>query len=98
MNFPGNSSKLKEFGLSAERVDYNKPILTQITDADVLVNGLEKMNKPIIDACPKLKLVHQVGTRVDNIREDLSYRYGKMDLIKIKYGEIDYLLKHERLS
>jgi phosphoglycerate dehydrogenase-like enzyme len=51
--------------------------LTQITDADVLVNGLGKMNKPIIDACPKLKLVHQVDTRVDNIREDLSYRYGK---------------------
>ena len=43
------------------------------------------MNKPIIDACPKLKLVHQVDTRVDNITEDLSYRYGKMDLIKIKY-------------
>jgi phosphoglycerate dehydrogenase-like enzyme len=46
--------------LSAERVDYNKPILTQITDADVLVNGLGKMNKPIIDACPKLKLVHHL--------------------------------------
>ena len=37
------SGKLKEFGLSAERVDYNKPILTQITDADVLVNGLGKL-------------------------------------------------------
>jgi D-3-phosphoglycerate dehydrogenase / 2-oxoglutarate reductase len=65
------SSKLKEFGLSAERVDYNKPILPQITDADVLVNGLGKLNKPIIDACPKLKLIHQVGTGVDNV--DIGY-------------------------
>jgi D-3-phosphoglycerate dehydrogenase / 2-oxoglutarate reductase len=65
------SGKLKEFGLSAERIDYNKPILTQITDADVLVNGLGKVNKPIIDACPKLKLVHQVGTGVDNV--DVAY-------------------------
>jgi D-3-phosphoglycerate dehydrogenase len=65
------SSKLKEFGLSAERVDYNKPILQQITDADILVNGLGKVDKHIIDACPKLKLVHQVGTGVDNV--DVSY-------------------------
>lgn len=65
------SGKLKEFGLAAERVDYNRPILTQITDADVLVNGLGKVNKPIIDACPKLKLVHQVGTGVDNV--DIGY-------------------------
>src|SRR5215210_8606473 len=65
------SGKLKEFGLTAERVDYNKPILTQITDADVLVNGLGKVNKPIIDACPKLKLIHQVGTGVDNV--DIGY-------------------------
>jgi D-3-phosphoglycerate dehydrogenase / 2-oxoglutarate reductase len=65
------SGKLKEFGLAAERIDYSKPILTQITDADVLVNGLGKVNKPIIDACPKLKLVHQVGTGVDNV--DVGY-------------------------
>ena len=65
------SSKLKEFGLSAERVDYNKPILQQITDADILVNGLGKVDKHIIDACPKLKLVHQVGTGVDNV--DVAY-------------------------
>jgi phosphoglycerate dehydrogenase-like enzyme len=71
------SGKLKEFGLAAERIDYSKPILTQITDADVLVNILGKVNKPIIDACLKLKLVHQIGTEVDNIREDLSYKYGK---------------------
>jgi D-3-phosphoglycerate dehydrogenase / 2-oxoglutarate reductase len=65
------SGKLKEFGLAAERIDYSKPILTQITDADVLVNGLGKVDKPIIDACPKLKLVHQVGTGVDNV--DIGY-------------------------
>ena len=65
------SGKLKEFGLAAERIDYSKPILTQITDADVLVNGLGKVDKPIINACPKLKLVHQVGTGVDNV--DIGY-------------------------
>jgi D-3-phosphoglycerate dehydrogenase len=65
------SSKLKDFGLNAERVDYNKPILPQIRDADVLVNGLGKVDKAIIDACPKLKLVHQIGTGVDNI--DIRY-------------------------
>jgi D-3-phosphoglycerate dehydrogenase / 2-oxoglutarate reductase len=65
------SGKLKDFGLIAERVDYNKPIMTQITDADVLVNGLGKLNKPIIDACPKLNLIHQVGTGVDNV--DIGY-------------------------
>jgi D-3-phosphoglycerate dehydrogenase len=65
------SGKLKEFGLAAERIDYSKPILTQITEADVLVNGLGKVDKPIIDACPKLKLVHQVGTGVDNV--DIGY-------------------------
>ncbi len=65
------SDKLKEFRLTAERVDYNKPILTQITDADVLVNGLGKVDKHIIDACPKLKLIHQVGTGFNNI--DISY-------------------------
>ena len=61
----GNSSKLKEFGLSAERIDYNKPILTHITDADILVNGLGKVNKPMIDACSKLNLIHQVGTEIE---------------------------------
>jgi D-3-phosphoglycerate dehydrogenase / 2-oxoglutarate reductase len=45
--------------------------MTQITDADVLVNGLGKLNKPIIDAFPKLKLIHQVGTGVDNV--DIGY-------------------------
>jgi D-3-phosphoglycerate dehydrogenase / 2-oxoglutarate reductase len=65
------SSKLKDFGLNAERVDYNNPILPQIRDADVLVNGLGKVDKAIIDACPKLKLVHQIGTGVDNI--DIGY-------------------------
>jgi phosphoglycerate dehydrogenase-like enzyme len=70
--------------LSAERVDYNKPIMTQITHADVLVNGLGKVDKAMIDAYPKLKLVHQVGTGVDNIREDLSYRHGKMGCYKDK--------------
>jgi hypothetical protein len=31
--------KLSEFGLTCERVDYSKPLLPPIKDADVLVNG-----------------------------------------------------------
>jgi D-3-phosphoglycerate dehydrogenase len=64
------TDKLAEFDLSAERVDYNKPLLPQIRDANVLVNGLGGVDRSIIEACPHLKLVHQVGTGVDNVDVD----------------------------
>lgn len=65
------SQKLEQFGLATKRVDYAKPLLSQISDADVLVNGLGKIDKFLIDMCPKLKLVHQVGTGIDNV--DVKY-------------------------
>ena len=34
-------------------------------DADVIVNGLGVVNKSIIDASTKLRLVHQVGIGID---------------------------------
>lgn len=45
--------------------------MSQISDATVLVNGLGRVDKTLIDSCPKLKLIHQVGTGVDNI--DVKY-------------------------
>jgi D-3-phosphoglycerate dehydrogenase / 2-oxoglutarate reductase len=65
------SEKLEQLGLTAERIDYTKPFLSQISDANVLVNGLGKVDKTLIDSCPKLKLVHQVGTGIDNV--DVRY-------------------------
>jgi D-3-phosphoglycerate dehydrogenase len=65
------SEKLAEFGLTSQHVDYSKALLPQIKDVDVLVNGLGKVDRSIIDACPKLRLVHQVGTGIDNV--DINY-------------------------
>ena len=39
--------KLAEFGLTAQRVDYDKALLPQIKDADVLVNELNNINSLI---------------------------------------------------
>jgi len=64
------STKLKEIGLRAETVDYSKALLPQLSDADVIINGLGTVDKSIIDAAPKLKLVHQVGTGIDNVNVD----------------------------
>ena len=64
------STKLTEIGLRAETVDYSKALLPQLSDADVIVNGLGTVGKSIIDAAPKLKLVHQVGTGIDNVNVD----------------------------
>lgn len=62
--------ELGKIGCTAERVNYGKPLLPQIRNADVLMNGLGKVDKKIIDACPRLKLVHQVGIGIDNIDTD----------------------------
>lgn len=68
-------SKLNEIGLVGEEVDINQPITPQLSDADILVNGFSKINKSIIDACPKLKMVHQSGIGIDNV--DVDYCTSK---------------------
>ena len=68
-------SKLVEVGLIAEDVNMNEPILPQLIDTDVLVNGFTKINKSIIDASPKLKMVHQLGIGIDNV--DVNYCTSK---------------------
>lgn len=68
-------SKLNEIGLVGEEVNINQPIIPQLSDTDVLVNGFSKINKSIIDASPKLKMVHQSGIGVDNV--DVDYCTSK---------------------
>jgi D-3-phosphoglycerate dehydrogenase len=69
------TDKLNEIGFTAETVDYSQPLLSQLKDADVIVNGLGTVDKSIIDACPKLKMVHQLGTGIDNV--DVDYCTSK---------------------
>jgi hypothetical protein len=50
-------SRLNEIGLVSEEVNINQPIIPQLSDVDVLVNGFIKINKLIIDASPKDRMV-----------------------------------------
>ena len=59
--------ELSKFGLHAVQVDYNKPLLPQISEDEILINGLGKIDKDLIDNCHRLKLVHQIGAGTDNI-------------------------------
>lgn len=68
-------SKLNEIELVGEEVNINQPIIPQLSDVDVLVNGFSKINKLIIDASPKLKMVHQSGIGIDNV--DVDYCTSK---------------------
>jgi D-3-phosphoglycerate dehydrogenase / 2-oxoglutarate reductase len=69
------SSELDKLGFQADRVDYTKPLGPQLSYANVLVNGLGTVDKSIIDSCPNLKLVHQVGIGIDNV--DVKYCTSK---------------------
>ncbi|HJY09732.1 MAG TPA: NAD(P)-dependent oxidoreductase, partial [Nitrososphaeraceae archaeon] len=68
-------SKLNEIELVGEEVNINQPIIPQLSDVNVLVNGFSKINKSIIDASPKLKMVHQSGIGIDNV--DVDYCTSK---------------------
>jgi D-3-phosphoglycerate dehydrogenase len=61
---------LDRVGFKAETVDYSKPLLPQIEEADILINGLGQVDRSIIDVCHKLRMVHQVGTGIDNVDVD----------------------------
>ncbi len=56
--------ELSKIGLQVTLVDYKKPILPQISEAEILINGLGKIDKDVIDNCPRLKLVHQIGAGI----------------------------------
>jgi len=70
------SAKLNEVGLTdSDIIDYNKPLLPQLVDADVIVNDFSKIDKTLIDGCPNLRLVHQIGIGYDNV--DVAYCTSK---------------------
>ena len=62
--------RLGEKGFSSEIVDMNQPLVAQLSDAEVIVNGTAKIDKAIIDSCQKLTMVHQAGIGYDNIDVD----------------------------
>jgi D-3-phosphoglycerate dehydrogenase len=61
---------LGRVGFKAETVDYSRPLSPQIEDANVLINGLGRVDRSIIDVCHKLRMIHQVGTGIDNVDVD----------------------------
>jgi len=71
-------SKLNQMGLTADAnivVDYKEPLVPQLVDAEVIVNGFGNIDKTIIDGCPNLQLVQQTGIGIDNV--DVSYCTSK---------------------
>jgi D-3-phosphoglycerate dehydrogenase / 2-oxoglutarate reductase len=72
-------AKLKQIGLTGETIDYKTPILAQIADAEVIVNGFGIIDKSLIDECPNLQLIQQTGIGVDNV--DISYCTSKSILV-----------------
>jgi D-3-phosphoglycerate dehydrogenase / 2-oxoglutarate reductase len=72
-------AKLNQIGLAAETIDYKKPILPQIVDAEVIVNGFGIIDKSFIDQCTNLQLIQQTGIGVDNV--DIRYCTSKSILV-----------------
>ena len=50
-------AKLNQIGLAGETIDYKKPVLPQIVDAEVIVNGFGIIDKSFIEQCPNLQLI-----------------------------------------
>ena len=59
-------------------VDYKQPLLPQLVDAEVIVNGFGNIDKTIIDGCPNLELIQQTGIGIDNV--DVSLLYIKINI------------------
>jgi D-3-phosphoglycerate dehydrogenase / 2-oxoglutarate reductase len=72
-------AKLNQIGLTAGTMDYKKPVLPQIVDAEVIVNGFGIIDKSFIEHSPNLRLIQQTGIGVDNV--DISYCTSKSILV-----------------
>ena len=75
-------SKLNVMGLPGDAivvVDFKQPLLPQLVDAEVIVNGFGNIDKTIIDGCPNLQLIQQTGIGIDNV--DVSYCTSKSILV-----------------
>jgi len=64
-------SRLAEHGFASEQVDPTLPLAPQLADAQVLVCGLQKIDRQMIEMCPRLLMVHLAGMGYDNV--DLDY-------------------------
>src|SRR5215471_13345834 len=68
-------SKLNQMGLTTDEniviVDDKQSLLPQVADAEIIVNGFGNIDKTIIDGCPNLQLIQQIGIGIDNV--DVSY-------------------------
>src|SRR5919199_393870 len=64
-------AKLNQTGITGETIDYKRPILPQIVDAEVIVNGFGIIDKSFINGCPNLQLIQQTGIGIDNV--DIRY-------------------------
>lgn len=68
--------RLAETGLAAsEQVNPDMPLAPQLADAEVLVCGLQKIDRRLIDMCPRLLMVHLAGIGYDNV--DVQYCLSK---------------------
>lgn len=72
-------AKLKQVGLTGETIDYKRPILPQIADAEVIINGFGIIDKLLIHECPNLQLIQQTGIGIDNV--DIRYCTSKSILV-----------------
>ena len=74
--FPDAIASLKQVGLIQENLDRRRfteeRFLREISDADVLIAGTEKISSKVIDHAPRLKLISRVGVGIDNIDLDCA--------------------------
>ena len=68
--------KAEKTHISIEFINYNESLISQVQDADILINSFDKIDKSFIDSCPNLKLVQQSGIGVDGIDIDYCSRKG----------------------
>ncbi len=73
-------SKLNQIGLTDFTIlDHRQPLLPQLADAEIIVNGFGNIDKIIVDACPNLRLIQQTGIGIDNV--DVGYCTSKSILV-----------------
>lgn len=65
------AKKINKSNINIEFIDYAKPVLPQIQDANIIINNFNKIDSTLIDSCPDLRLVQQSGIGIDGI--DINY-------------------------
>ena len=70
------AKKAEKSNIRIEFINYNESLISQVQDADILINSFDKIDKSFIDSCPQLKLVQQSGIGVDGIDIDYCSRKG----------------------